>query len=345
MDERNIDVKAYPRILELLLLNFDLQKFGLFVEQCCSDDCDVRMRIKKSDSLADSANDSSLLHVNLIKSEVVKYMSFVHQAMPDAIFLLHYHQVQNKGSNGFTIFCKYTITGTAISDMFGTASPEVTDSRSEMEEWLQIKPRRNVRFAGNINVRNNDAVKRKYSTVGRYIDVSEFEKDFQTAQLFIQEREAPPKKKGKRNIDEQNNIFHCDSIDRSVISPNSTDSETSSIAEISPNTVTHSLSTSDESPLGVDLSLGASSDSMNDLFPQIDLLELFMCQNSDKTETEEPLRDSKVDSSHLFIPNAINVSLPQLLPSPREVNGVGILKLHVNHFKHIYKVDCSIQLC
>jgi len=385
MDESSFDVKAYPRILELLLLNFDATKFELFANECCTDDCELKMRIKHQSSTSSlPGGDNRMQQLLIRKHEIVKYMSLLYESIPDAVFLMHYHQVQNKGNQGSTIFCKFTITGMLICDLFAakqqqqqqqeeqqnaatnTESDTNTTSSSSTqsepaEPWLDIKLRRNVKFAGNINSRNNDAVKRKYSTVGRYIDVSDFEQDFQQAQLFIQEKPTTPKRKKKVRPDHRDlrlaGESYCQLNSAAARLSGSTDSESSSIYEDSPLSLSHS----DESPQGLPLSsLNLSNDSYpSDSCPQIDLLDLFAFCNLDfatSSSTSDEVNNhsnQQTNSSNVnaninaydSILNEIKYSLPPLLPIPKDINGVGILKLHVNPAKQIYKVECSIQLC
>lgn len=174
--EAAIEIRAIPRLLEQVLLGLDVESIETFCSYRCSEDCSFLFKYC-SDSM-------TIAQYEFDVKTGLKHLDMLGIAIPDALFLIHDNQVNSKCIYGHSINCKFSFTGNAILDIDFSdiiKNPDNSPEKSmSFDEWVSANERKSIQFTGDLTYHTNDAVKRKFSTVGRYIDTSHLHEAFET---------------------------------------------------------------------------------------------------------------------------------------------------------------------
>lgn len=316
---RTIELRSLPRILEQVLLGLDPETFRKFCDDYCASDCIYELSFF-TDGSPHNANELPRRSVTYNNTQVFEYIQLLHMAIPDAIFLIHDSQVSTKAAQGTLISCKFSFTGNAVLDfeaecwspknLSAATTPKPPDLM-DVDTVVSDQRSKSIHFTGDVTTHANDTVKRKFSTVGRYIDTTHLHHEFEVIKRTEQNKAIKfPSRNisqsefiNSSNINDDGGAEHNATYDR-AIGLTKTDSE----------------------------SMGSPKSDSNQHF--------FLVKEATNSAGTTPQLMNPIGDN---IPSPHNLTLLTSLSSPKKVQSVGSLKMFVNFDeKKILKCDCHI---
>lgn len=191
--QRLQEIRSLPRLLEQVLLNSSRDELRSFAAEHCTDDCIFELEFSYGsqpigDDFFTLPTPTAKKSMTLQLVQMISYLVRMNEAIPDALFLIHDSQIVAKGTTSYQLTCKFSFSGLAIFEFDSDNLPLLSISQppsprlaAQMSANLTaleaaalndpVDPR-TISFTRSVSTHSNDVFKRKFSTVGRYVDSS-----------------------------------------------------------------------------------------------------------------------------------------------------------------------------
>lgn len=199
-------MRSLPRILESILLGFNPVLIDQFTRDHCEPDCVYELHVHCNGTNNANARCQSMV---FNPTTVKQLLEHLHRSIPDAIFLVHESQFLSK-PKGMQIHCKFSFSGYVIFDsdldaqslnshnpsskhinqlqQVVTSIDSAIPSVSMDHEILYLPIKKSIQFTGDCSLHSNEGTKRKFSTVGKYINSTHLDASYEKIKRSASEK-------------------------------------------------------------------------------------------------------------------------------------------------------------